>query len=358
MSIVSLTLKKFRNFSEETLLLKGSFHIFVGPNAQGKTNVIEALHLLAFGKSFRVANYRDTIQWGVAHAFIKTITQTDLGEEVRETHLNSDKKIFLKNGKPTRPNQFNSMPLVLFAPEEILLLKSPPSMRRDYIDHLFIKLSPIYGDNLRRYNLALHHRNNLLKNKELDRRSLENEIRFWEEPLGQYGDILVLERRRLIEELNPILRERYNIIAGGAAREAQFVYQPNQETFEKRREDELIRGFTIVGPHRDEFIPSLSQEPISHAGSQGEMRTFTLALKLSEIKLFEHVLEKTPILLLDDVMSELDTNRSRFFFDYLDQFQGQIFATATSLDLFPKRAQIRAKVWMVENGTIRALDRS
>ena len=354
MTISHLNLKEFRNFNEGHLSFRNRFQIFVGPNAQGKTNILESLYLLSIGKSFRVSDFRDLIRWNSDAGHIKAFIKTNVGEEVREAVLTRDKKHFLKNGKPASPNQFNSMPLVLFAPEEILLLRSSPGARRDFIDNLFTKLSPIYGDNLRRYHLALSHRNKLLKKNELDSVSREEQVRFWESPLLEHGDILWKERFRLLTFLNPILERHYRVIAGTEFKSARFDYCPNNDTFDLRRADELIRGFTLVGPHRDEIIPSLNADPIAHAGSQGEMRSFTLALKLTEIELFENILKKTPILLLDDVMSELDENRSRFFFDYLKTFRGQVFATATALHLFPKNARAGAEVWSVENGTVRA----
>lgn len=353
MSITTLHLQNFRNFSEIPVLLKGGCHLFVGPNAQGKTNVLEAIYLLAYGKSFRVGNYRDLIRWGEESACVKGMVATEMGQEIRESHLTIEKKTFLKNGKSARANQFSSMPLVLFAPEEILLLRASPSERRNYIDNLFTKLSPIYGDNLSRYKRALHHRNKLLKNNELRSSSREEQVRFWEAPLLEHGDILVSERSRILEELNPILNLQYSRIASSETKRAGWNYRPNLEKFEDRRCDELIRGFTLVGPHRDEILPVLNEEPISHAGSQGEMRTFTLALKLAEIRLFEKILDKTPILLLDDVMSELDENRSRTFFEALQFFDGDIFATATTPELFPKRALEKGCLWSVENGTLR-----
>jgi len=260
-----------------------------------------------------------------------------------------------KNGKRASPDQFQSMPIVLFAPEEILLLKDSPQARRDYIDGLLAKLSPIYGDPSHKYKKILRQRNMLLKNESLSKEEKKKQMAAWEGPLLECGKVLIRERENWMEKLNGVL-ERYYQIIGGDAKRADFFYKPSvrKEDFagllEARREEELERRTSLVGPHRDDFLARLDTQQISAFGSQGEMRTFTLALKLSEIEVFEQTLNQSPILLLDDVLSELDEKRSSYFFSFLRKYRAQVFATATSAALFPRNVLGEFLAFQVQNG--------
>ncbi|MDP2600856.1 MAG: DNA replication/repair protein RecF [Deltaproteobacteria bacterium] len=356
MYIRGLYLRNFRNIQEASFQFHPHFNLLVGANAQGKTNVIEAAHFLAFGRSFRVSDFRGLICWGQDEGIIRCELEIPAGSEERKAHLTVDKKRMFKNGKPATPNQFESMPLVLFAPEEILLLKDSPQARRDYIDGFLSKIVPGYSKNLANYKRALLQRNKLLKDENVSNSQKQDQMVFWEAPLLENGLLLVKERILWISRLNEKLVAHYNIIAGNTQKKAQFLYEPNanpenfSELQQKRREEEIERQTTLVGPHRDDLRGVLNGEPIVSFGSQGEMRTFTLSLKLSEITLFEEVLGRHPIFLLDDVASELDENRNAYFFAFLKNYKGQLFATATSLSLFPKGILEPFSAWRVEDG--------
>ncbi len=351
-----LTLKHFRNISEIVFDFHPRFNILVGQNAQGKTNIIESLYFLAFGRSFRVSDFRGLIQWSQNEAIVRLHIETPLGEEERSAQLNNEKKRMFKNGKGASPNQFASMPLVLFAPEEILLLKDSPETRRAYIDSLLSKWIPHYSKVLSDYKRALVQRNKLLKEENISIAQKRDQMVFWEKPLLDNGTILIQERTEWVKRLNRSITAYYNTIVGTEQKKAEFVYKPNvtPEDFatlqEERREEELERASTLVGPHRDDFKGVLNGDPIVAFGSQGEMRTFTLAMKLSEIQFFQEVLGRDPIFLLDDVVSELDENRSAFFFSFLKKYKGQIFATATSPTLFPKGVLDSFSAWHMEKG--------
>lgn len=365
MHLLSLSLKNFRNFSELSLKVHPRFNIFTGPNAQGKTNILEAIYLLAFGKSFRVQHTPELIQFGEDQSLVRAWLETPVGPQERAAFLGGEKKLFMKDGKKTTPNQFKSMPLVLFAPEAILLLKESPQARRDYTDGLISKLSPTYGDHLAGYKKALSQRNKLLKDEVLSTDEKRKQMSLWEVPLAEEGSCLIGERREWLRRFGEKLGLHYHTIAGSAEKAAAMVYHPQVEIenfaaeLERRRGEEIEREITLVGPHRDDILPSLSSEhgggAIRAFGSQGEMRSFTLAMKLAEIQLFEEVLGRSPILLLDDVVSELDEYRSRLFFDYLQTFRGQVFATATAITLFPQRTLKDFTGFGVEKGQISAL---
>lgn len=355
MHLKSILLKDFRNIASISLSFNPQLNIFVGPNAQGKTNLLEAIYFLSFGRSFRLADYHGLVAWGGEKGLIRAWVNTPLGDEEFEVHLDVEEKKLLKNGKKSSFNQFAILPLVLFSPEALLLLKEAPQARRDYIDALLIKTSPPYGDYLHNYKKALGQRNKLLKNEQISSEEKKRQMTLWEAPLIEHGIKLIGERRPFIGKNNRILSGNYNTIAGGGEKEASWVYQPHTEPedlsarFQERRDEEVERGITLVGPHRDEFLPCLNGEAIRSFGSQGEMRSFILALKLTEITLFEEVLERAPILLLDDVLSELDERRSEYFFHYLESFRGQVFATATSKNLFPRLIGT-PRTWEVKGG--------
>lgn len=355
MYLKAIHLSNFRNLCDLSLSLHPRFNILVGDNAQGKTNIIEAIFLLSFGKSFRVQNYQDLIGWGKTQSLIRSWVWNEIGEEERHVQLNSEIKKFFKNGKPTSSNQFLSMPMVLFAPEAILLLKESPQARRDYIDHLISKCLVPYGDRLKQYKKALAHRNKILKDESLSLEEKKNQAILWENPLQEHGSYLIVERKNWLQRLNRFLVKNYQELAG-LNQTAGFIYQPNvepdrwEEQQAARRGEELERGVSLVGPHRDDFQASLDAKSIKNFGSQGENRTFTLALKLAEIALFEEVLSFSPLLLLDDVVSELDEKRNDFFFSHLKNFKGQIFATATSLHLFPKSGLKEYQGWRLCHG--------
>lgn len=360
MRIRTFKLAAFRNISRIDLEFHPRLNIFVGDNAQGKTNLMEGIGFLSTGLSFRSVHYRELIEWGAAQASVRGLLAVEAGTEDRQAVLEPEKKVFFREGKRARPNSFLSMPSVLFAPESILLFKESPSARLHYFDRLFTKLSPTYGKKLREYNKALSQRNRLLKEAQSGEMDRMEAIRLWEEPLARYGGALMAERGPLLETLNGLLGRIYSQISGSPKRGAIF-YSPHTEAgtfatrFEERRELEIIRGITLVGPHRDHCDPWLGERPIAHSGSQGEMRTLTLGLKLAEIALFETRFSLSPILLLDDVLSELDENRARFFWDTLSRYDGQIFTTATGLHLFPRSLLKNYKSWRVHKGEFEPL---
>lgn len=358
MHLEKISLKNFRNIALLELELHPRCNLFVGSNAQGKTNILEGLYFLSFGKSFRLFDYRNLIRWKEREAIVKASIFQSAGREEREALLNAEKKRFLKDGKNTATNQFRSMPAVLFAPEEILLLKEAPQARRDYIDGLLSKISDTYGNHLRRYKRALSHRNKLLKDENLPAEERKRQIILWETPMFEEGERLILERRIWTERLNEMLGVQYGKVSGDS-KMARFVYEPNVSVEdylvrqEERRDEEMERGVSLVGPHRDHFHPFLEERKIQDSGSQGEMRTFTLALKLSEIEIFEAVLGESPLLLLDDVISELDKNRNEHLFKTLQDFKGQIFATATSPELFPAGVAMgNFSCWEIRGGRL------
>lgn len=361
MPIRRLDLRNFRNIRSLTISPHSAFNIFVGHNAQGKTNILEAIYLLSFGKSFRLQDHRELILKGEVTSLIRAdVGQSDFEEE-HSILLTQESKEFFKNKKPASSHQFLSIPLVLFSPDSILMLKENPQARRDYFDDLFSKLSPVYRSHLRRYKKALSQRNNILKNNNTSVQEKEKHLLLWEGGLVEYGIALMELRGEWTKRLNEILRPYYNIFTGGADHGASFQYKKNVEpqnfetTFQERRFEEIQRKNTLVGPHRDDLLPFIKEEPMKSFGSQGELRSMAIALKLSEIKLYEEVLETEPLFLLDDVFSELDEGRHRHFLNYLKNFKGQVFVSTTAIDLIPKGVLKEYGGWEVKLGELSIL---
>lgn len=355
MYLSKLSLLSFRNISKLTLHLHPRLNLFVGGNGEGKTNVVESIYVLSFGKSFRVSDHRQMLLYGADQASISASLCREAGCEERLLRLNSEKKEYFKDGKQIRSNPFVSFPVILFSPESLLLFKESPQERRDYFDRLLSKSSAAYSHLLSRYKRALSQRNKILKEESLSREVKRKQIQIWEGPLIEDGISLIRARKDWIQRLNPFLTKHYMIISN-EARQANVMYVKNvsEEEFlerqEARREEELERGLSLVGPHRDDFWAMLGEKNFSFFGSQGEMRSFILSLKLAEIELLEDLLKNPPLLILDDLLSELDEKRSNHFFDLLQNFKGQIFATATSMSHFPQSLKTDFQAWSMKEG--------
>lgn len=366
MHINSLHLINFRNFEGEKFGFCSQFNLLLGKNAQGKTNVIEALGLLATGRSFRTSEFRDMIHHESETADVRSTAAGDTGQDELRITLDDSRKCFYRNDKKTTPGGFKGLTAVLFAPEEILLLRDSPSARRRYIDSLTAQVVPSYRGLSRNYERVVSHRNRLLQENAGSSRANLALLKGWDEQLVEYGAKIVMERSRWCYQLNRYIPARYGAIAPGDG-QASFFYRPHcgeaalaggeeavmvamRSGLAERREDEFARGFTLVGPHRDDLEARIGNAAVKSFGSQGQHRTFILALKIAEIDLLRDELGETPILLLDDVASELDSDRNRFFFDYLGEAKGQVFVTATDADSIHLTKTAEIKRFTIEAG--------
>lgn len=366
MKIESLKLKDFRNFEDERLDFGPAFNLLVGRNAQGKTNVIEALGLLATGHSFRTSEFRDMIRHESESSDVRSRATGAAGSDDLQVTLDVQRKGFFRNAKKTTPGGFKGLSAVLFAPEEILLLRDSPSARRRYLDVLIAQAEPRYRTLVRSYERVVSHRNRLLQEIAATGRGAAALLRSWDEQLAELGARIVVARAAWCGKLNGFIPGRYAAIAPQDG-QALFRYRPHcgdaavaggepgvqaamTEGLEQRRQDEIDRGFTLVGPHRDDLEAAIGDAAIKSFGSQGQHRTFVLALKIAEIDLLREVLGETPILLLDDVASELDRDRNRFFFDYLSEAKGQVFVTATDADAIRIAGEAKVRRFTIDAG--------
>lgn len=316
MFIESLELLDFRNYPKLSLSLDAGTNLFYGDNAQGKTNILEAVYLAGTTKSHRGTKDRDMIRIGENESHIRMIL-CKMGNRRRiDMHLKKNKpKGIAIDGIPVRraADLFGIVSLVFFSPEDLNIIKNGPGERRRFIDLELSQLDRIYLNDLARYNKCLNQRNKLLHDISFNP-SLLQELDVWDEQAAEYGKRLIEKRSAFTEELNEIIREIHRSLTGGRE-EISLVYEPSAEAddlyrrLKASRDADLRMQTTSAGPHRDDLGVLLNGMDSRLYGSQGQQRSAALSLKLSEISLMKEKIRDTPVLLLDDVLSELDSGR-------------------------------------------------
>lgn len=302
-------------------------NIIIGDNAQGKTNLLEAIYVSGFGKSFRTAKDSDLVSFGKEIANVKIELQKDNGLlEIIEYRINDkSKKEFLINGvNITKISELlGTMNIILFYPDDLKLIKESPVERRKFLNRELSHISKIYCADIIDYNKILFQRNELLK-KILYKPEFRDLIDVWDEQLTDKGARIILRRKKFIEDLNVISRKIHADVTKNKEilNVAYITTIKNMENYDTIKSDLMIklrksidtdirRGYTSVGPHRDDIETTINGINIKSFGSQGQQRTAALSLKLSEIEIIKNDVGEYPILLLDDVMSELDVNRQK-----------------------------------------------
>lgn len=340
MRLTKLKLMNFRNYDVLDFKPGNGINVILGENAQGKTNVLEALFMCAFGRSHRTPKDNELVKWDKDQAYIGLDMVNYSGSHTIEFKFNQgeSKKTFIDGAQASRSGELlGILNVVMFAPENLKLVKDSPLERRRFIDMEISQLKPAYFYRLQQYNLALKQRNALLK--ESMNALKPGRLAMWDEQLANLGEQIMLSRGEFIEELAGIAKNLHSSISGG--KEAlKISYQPNikqasdirGEILEKLAlsvQDDIRRGYTSVGPHRDDLFISINGNDARLYGSQGQQRTAALALKLSELTLIKNLKNEYPVLLLDDVLSELDETRQRLLFENVDGCQ--CILTCTSL---------------------------
>ena len=359
MKIKSLKLKNFRNYDLLDLTFDDSANIFYGDNAQGKTNILEAVYLSGTTKSHRGSKDRDLIEFGKEESHIETIVEKNGIDYQIDIHLkkNSPKGIAI-NRMPIRKASelFGIVNLVFFSPEDLNIIKNGPAERRRFIDLELSQLDRVYLSNLANYNRVVNQRNHLLK--EIGFSGYEKHagtLEIWEMQLIQYGNKIIERRKAFIEEMNEIISSIHKKLTGGRE-EIRILYEPSNKelTFEqalrKYKDRDLKLKSTSVGPHRDDICFMAGDLDIRRFGSQGQQRTAALSLKLSEIELVRQSIHDTPVLLLDDVLSELDKHRQNYLLDSIHDIQTLI--TCTGVEDFVNHRFSINKVFHVQNGQV------
>ena len=357
MIVKSLKLKNFRNYDLLDLEFDAFTNIFFGDNAQGKTNILESIYLTGTTKSHRGTKDRDLIRFGQEEAHIETIVEKR-GIPFRiDIHLkkNSPKGIAINKIPIKKASElFGIINIVFFSPEDLNIIKNGPSERRRFIDLELAQLDKVYLSDLSNYNRIINQRNKLLKDIH-EKKDLMDTLDIWDMQLVHYGNRLIERRKVFIEQMNEIIGKVHYKLTGG--RETlQLLYEPGvkQESFEqalfKNRERDMRMKSTSVGPHRDDICFMCGDLDIRKFGSQGQQRTAALSLKLSEIELVKQEIKDTPILLLDDVLSELDKHRQNYLLDSIRDIQTLI--TCTGLDDFVNHRFSINKILRVEQGHV------
>ncbi|HEY8464747.1 MAG TPA: DNA replication/repair protein RecF [Bacillota bacterium] len=367
MFLSKMELKNFRNYHLLHLDLSPEVNILVGANAQGKTNLLEAISLFCLGKSFRTRKESDLIRWGSDFFYIKGIFSGREHSDEIEIGLGKDQKKIKVNGTETKGfTFFGQVPLVIFSPEDLQLIKGGPQFRRDFIDLYLAQIAPQYRYVYLNYLKVLQQRNRLLKGNV---KSVELDV--WNTQLVEKGIKIIQYRTSLIQRIKPYIRDAHQQISGDRERlNLDYLCMhkyPNPEPDESNlrkilttelinlKQSELERRITLVGPQRDDLLLTVNEGvALRDFGSQGQQRTAALALKLGLIKVIKAVRESTPLLLLDDVMSEFDNQRRQSLLKMLIN-SCQTFITATTGADFPGLTK-KAALFRVKDGEVNHVD--
>ena len=357
MKIKSLKLKNFRNYDLLNIDFDEATNIFYGDNAQGKTNILEALYLTGTTKSHRGTKDRDMIQFGKDESHLETIVEKNGIDYQLDMHLkkNSPKGIAI-NKMPIRKASelFGIVNMVFFSPEDLNIIKNGPAERRRFIDIELSQLDKIYLNDLAKYNKIVNQRNHLLKEIEFNKNALST-LEVWDMQLIYYGNKIISRRKEFVEQVNEIVSNIHKKLTGGRE-ELKLIYEPSngnmsfEQAILKNKEKDMRMKSTSIGPHRDDICFIVGDLDIRRFGSQGQQRTAALSLKLSEIELVKRTIKDKPVLLLDDVLSELDKNRQNYLLDSIGDIQTLITCTGVE-DFVNNRFSIN-KIFCVQNGQV------
>lgn len=374
MYLQSLHIKQFRNYINQEVAFTAPKTVIVGNNAQGKSNLLEAVLLLATLRSHRVSKDRDLVRNGESIGEIRAICQRSRSVESYPVELlmrmrASGKRTLNVNGvnQAKHLDFLGNLNTVMFSSLDLDLVRGSPESRRNWLDTVLIQLEPIYINLLQQYNQVLRQRNALLKSIKQGVIQYEpQQMALWDAQLVTAGTRLIRRRSRLLERLTPIARNWHQAISGGgecleityvpkfAFTSMQAVEVVQQNFFETLLQKTIIeqhQGTSLVGPHRDEVLLTINDTPAREYGSQGQQRTLVLALKLAELELLESVIGEPPILLLDDVLAELDLQRQDHLLNAIGD-RVQTIITTTHLGSFDAHWLDSARIFQVEKGEI------
>ena len=333
MYIEKIKLQNFRNYEQLELDLNKNINIIYGDNAQGKTNILEAIFLSSFGKSFRTKKEKEMIKFNEQSAIVEIFYQKKDREGKVKIEIGNKKQISLNGIKLKKLSELlGNINIVIFTPDDINILKDGPAGRRRFLDMMIGQLRPNYVYNLNMYLKTIEQRNNYLRQIREENKP-ENMLEIWDENLAEYGEKIYVYRNEFINKIaNKINNIHKNIT--DAKEEIKIEYLSNCDNKEnylkllkERRKLDIIKGFTTKGIHRDDFVIYINDKEVSTFGSQGQNRTAVLSLKLSELQVVYDEIGEYPILLLDDFMSELDNNRRKNLLKYMKD--AQVIITCT-----------------------------
>jgi len=357
MIIKTLELKDYRNYETLEISFGPGINILYGDNAQGKTNILEAIYLAATTKSHRGTRDTDIIRFGSEEGHIRIMLFKNDVDTKLDIHLRKSKtKGIAIDGKKIKKASelLGLLNVVFFSPEDLNIIKNGPGERRRFTDMELCQLDDFYLYNLNNYNKIVNQRNTLLKDVYFNP-SLKETIEIWDSQLVSYGSKVIERRKTFVDQLNEVIGPVHEKLSGG--RESlKIIYEPNVDIDDYERElsssteRDIKSKMTNVGPHRDDFIFMAGDIDIRKFGSQGQQRTAALSLKLAEIEIVKKLTGDTPILLLDDVLSELDSGRQQFLLESIGEVQTIITCTGVE-DFINSRLEID-KLFNISNGSL------
>ena len=353
MIVKRVELSNFRNYELLKLDLDKKTNILYGKNAQGKTNVLESIYVCSTTKSHRSNRDAELINLDSDEAHIKLFIEKNNREQRIDIHLRRNKtKGIAINGIPIKKASelFGVFNVVIFSPEDLDIIKKGPAERRKFIDMELCQLDKIYVYNLTNYNKIITQRNKLLKDIYF-RPELKQTLEVWDSQLAEYGSKIIERRSKFIKEINDIIKPIHKELTGGLEDINKNCEAENLlKSLEENRERDIKYKSTSVGPHKDDILFFNEDKNIRIYGSQGQQRTIALSLKLAEIELVKILINDLPVLLLDDVLSELDSDRQNHLLKSLDNIQTVI--TCTGLDEFIENRFKINKVFQVTTGNV------
>ncbi|MBP5726657.1 MAG: DNA replication/repair protein RecF, partial [Clostridia bacterium] len=336
MLIEELKLKNFRNYSELTLHPHSGVNLFFGRNGSGKTNLLEAIHYCSLGRSHRISNDANAVKNGEAFALSSVSIRNSLGQREIAVRFHPDeaqKKSILMDGKKIAKfsDMMGCLRFVIFSPEDLGLIKEGPSLRRRYLDMMISQINRGYFIALQQYRTCMDQRNALIRNLRNNSYADTSMLSAFEETMAAPAAVIIRERRRIVSLLSESARNTYQRISD-TDEEFRLSYHSSvkEETeiedvicrlLRENREDDIRMGFTSVGPHRDDLILTLNKNQMKQFASQGQIRTAALSMKLSQMQILRDQSGEEPVLLLDDVMSELDRKRRACLIGEISSFQ-------------------------------------
>lgn len=357
MYIKKVKLENFRNYDDLEIEFKKDFNLIYGDNAQGKTNILESIYLSAIGRSFQTKKDNELIKIGKDKAkieieYIKKDREGKIKIEI------ADKKTFYINDiKQNRVSDIiGNINVVLFYPDNIDIIKGGPAERRKFLDIMISQLRPNYIHLLNRYLKTLEQRNTYLKQIKFDNKS-KDMLEIWDERLAELSDKIYIYRNEFIKKIQGKIKEIHNKITNCGNQEEKIEIKfissgKNKEEFYKNliknREEDIRKGYTSTGIHRDDFDILINNKKVNIYGSQGQARTSVLSLKLTELEIIYEELEEEPILLLDDFMSELDENRRNNLVKTIKN--NQVFITCTDKILVEEKNNT---IYHIENAKLK-----
>ena len=357
MIIKSIELNNFRNYENLEIHFDYGTNILYGDNAQGKTNILEAAYFSGTTKSHKGSKDKEVIRFGCEESHIRTIVEKNEKEYQIDMHLRTrgSKGVAINKIPIKKASElFGILNIVFFSPEDLNIIKNGPAERRRFLDSELCQLDKLYLSDLTKYNKILNQRNKLLKDIYY-RPDLIETLPVWDAQLLETGKRIIQRRKVFIEELNEIIGNIHSNISGGKEH-LILKYEPNiddiffEDELLKAKQKDLKLCQTTVGPHRDDMLFSVNNIDIRKYGSQGQQRTSALSLKLAEIEIVKKSIHNTPVLLLDDVLSELDSNRQNYLLNSISDIQTII--TCTGLEEFVKNRFHINKVFQVINGEV------